>query len=488
MDFMATRTRRRRSRYSFRPRWLTLKRTVALAITAVLFIVGLYGVRTAVALGKVFHTDPVSAVVNLVHGGGGSKIQGDVANLKRINIALYGYGGPGHDGPYLTDSIMVVSLQPEADRTVRVAEISVPRDWYVPIELGNGKRGFDRVNQAYSSGMDGSGPVPSDQPGAGASVANPTLSRMLGLQIDYFVGIDFSAFKSAVDAVGGVDVNVPTSFTDSEYPAGECVNGGDCSYRRVHFDSGIQHMDGATALVFSRSRHGSDGEGSDFARSKRQQLITAAVKQKLLSVGGIGQLPDLLNALGDHVKTDLTINDAEAVYALVKNIDPASVVHISLDDQNFLYECGYPGNCDSAVIYAHDSTYQELKHFDESIFVDSSLTGNGVHIAIKDGSGTGNGASTRWTAIFGQLGWHLDDQGPVRRTTTTKVIDGSAGAAPGVAKWFADYFGVPVTAPSAAPASASGKATPGSGISPTVTIILGADEEHAFNNAPGWGH
>jgi LCP family protein required for cell wall assembly len=484
---MATRTRRRRSRYNIRPYWMTAKRVIGISLSALILALSLFGVRTVVGLAKAFNTTPIDALQQLIQGKGGSAIQHDsVQSLKRINIALYGYGGPPHDGPYLSDSIMVISIQPQASGPPRVAEISVPRDWYVPIDLGGGKHDHGRINQAYADGMDGDGPVAAGQSNAGASVANPTLSHLLGLDITYFAGVDFSAFQDAVDAVGGVDVDVQNTFTDYQYPAGECVNGRGCGYMTVHFEAGRQHMDGRTALQYARSRHGGGSEGSDFARSKRQQLITAAIKQKVLSIGGIGKLPDLLSALGDHVKTNLTISDAEAIYDLVKGVDPASVVHVSLDDQNFLYECGYPRDCGAAFIYAHDSSYASISHFTNSVFVDPSLTANPVHITIEDGSGTGNGASSRWTSVMGQLGWKLDDQGTTDRTATTQVIDTSGGSGAPVARWFAAYFGVGVTTPTPSPGATPG-ATPAAAGDSGITIILGRDEEKAFNNDPGYG-
>ncbi len=275
---------------------------------------------------------------------------------------VYGYGGNGHDGAFLSDSIMLISINPQTNGSAQVAEISIPRDWYVPIELGGGKTTYGRINEAYADGMAGQGPVAANQPTAGASVADPTIEHLLGVNVDYFVGVDFTAFKAAVDSAGGVDVNVQHSFTDTQYPHGECDQG-DCSYMTVHFNAGMQHMNGATALIFARSRHGDNGEGSDFARSRRQQLVIAALKQKVVSIGGIGSLPDLLNALGDNVLTNLTVGDAEALYGLVKNVNPASIEHVSLDDTNFLYDCGYPVNCGAYYLYAHDRTFASLQHF-----------------------------------------------------------------------------------------------------------------------------
>ena len=68
----------------------------------------------------------------------------------------------------------------------------------------------------------------------------------------------------------------------------------------VHFNAGMQHMNGATALIYARSRHGNNGEGSDFARSRRQQQMIVGLKSQIESIGGIGKLPDVINALGEQ--------------------------------------------------------------------------------------------------------------------------------------------------------------------------------------------
>ena len=167
------------------------------------------------------------------------------------------------------------------------------------------------------------------------------------------MGVDFNAFKQAVDAVGGINIDVPAAFTDYQYPAGEC-DLGNCGYITVRFKAGMQHMNGATALIYTRSRHGNNGQGSDFARSRRQQQIIVALKSQIESVGGIGKLPDVLNALGNNVLTDLSIGDAESLYGLVNGVNPAAIEHISIDDTNFLYDCGYPTRCGSYYLFAND--------------------------------------------------------------------------------------------------------------------------------------
>jgi LCP family protein required for cell wall assembly len=481
---MATSTRRRRSSYDAVPRWVTPKRVIATVALIVTLVVVTFGVRLSFALAKAFNTNPITAVISALQGGNGSSVDIAHRNLQRINIMLYGYGGGGHDGAFLTDSLMLISIKPQASGPPQIAEISIPRDWYVPIQLPN-DRHFGRINEAYSDGMMGQGSVPAGQTNAGASIANPTLEHLLGVHIDHWVGVNFHAFQQAVDAVGGVDVNAPNTFTDTAYPHGECDQG-DCSYMTVHFDAGTQHMDGATALIFARSRHGTGAEGSDFARSRRQQLIVAALKQKAVSVGGIGSLPDLLNALGDNVLTDLKIGDAEALYGLVKDVDITKVEHISIDNTNFLYDCGYPNRCGAYYLYAHDSTFHTLGQFMNNVFPTTDALGEHAQVTFQDGSGRRSDASQRWTALMSELGFTTQDGGTAPTQTATAVIDRSGGKDAKTAKWLAAYFGVPVTtqAPASPSAGASAGAVPTNG---GIVVVLGGAEESAFGGNPGVG-
>jgi LCP family protein required for cell wall assembly len=490
---MAESTRRRRSSYNVMPRWLSTKRLLAIVASAAVLVVGVFAVRTVLGLAHLTRQNPLGVIGDLIGGKSGSTISRANTDLHRINFAFYGYGGPGHDGAFLTDSIMVVSVQPRPTGPPAVAEISIPRDWYVPIPLGNGKATAGRINSAYSDGVSGMGTVAANDPAAGSSVANATLEHLLGIHIDHWIGLDFQAFKTAVDAVGGVDVVVPNTFTDYSYPAGEC-NGGpgqNCAYTTVHFNAGPHHMNGTLALEFSRSRHSNDnGEGTDFARSRRQQLIVAALKQKVVSLGGLGHLPDLLNSLGDNVVTDLHVNDLEAVYSLLKDVDNKSILHVSFDDTNFLYECGYPANCGAAYIFAHDRTYGQIAHYVQNVFVDPTALGQHAQVTFQDASGRGLNASGRWAQLFKYMSVNAIDGGPVSRQSMTQVIDQSGGKDAATAAWLAQYFGVTVTHPPATTAVAGTlKASPTAAVAGVggVLVILGQAEETAFLGNPGVG-
>jgi LCP family protein required for cell wall assembly len=480
-----TTRRRRRSTYDLAPTWLTRGRVLLACVVLVVGLVGGYGARLVLSLGSLFGESPLSVITDIIHHGSGGS--GSVANKfatgQRVNIALYGYGGSGHDGAFLTDSIMVVSIQPRGEgRSPQVAEISIPRDWFVPIPVGGSQKTYyARVNEAYSIGQAGLPVSSPDYSGdhGGGGLADATLSKMLGIPIDHFVGLDFTAFKSAVDSVGGVDINVAHTFTDNNYPRGECDDPQhpDCAVETIHFNAGPQHMDGATALIFARSRESADPqEGTNFARNKRQQLVLTAIKQKVLSVGGLRNLPDLLSSLGDHVKTDLPLGDALALYDLVKNVDAGTFEHVSIDSGNLIYECGPPygtASCPAAYEYPYDHSFATIQHFVQNIFPPGATVAEHAPVSVQDGSGRNQGAARRWSALFASTGLAAGDGGAVALSPTTRVIDASGGRYASTASWLAHFFGAQVE--TAAPATGSTAAAPGG-----ITVVLGQDEERSF--------
>ena len=483
--------RRRRSRYSVVPSWVTRKRAVVSVIvmfSLLLVAGGIYGVRLSLALAKTFHTNPISAAIGALQGGGGSGIDRQRQHYQRINIVLYGYGGSQHSGAFLTDSIMVISIMPMQGHPPQIAEISIPRDWFVTIPLRNGKSTAQRINFAYAAGMLGEGPQPASAVDAGAAVADPLVAHLLGIGINYFVGVDFNAFKQAVDAVGGINVDVPAAFTDHQYPAGEC-DLGNCAYETVHFNAGMQHMNGATALIYARSRHGNNGQGSDFARSRRQQQIIVGLKAQIESIGGFGKLPDVINALGSNVLTDLTIGDAESLYGLVNGVNPASIEHISIDDTNFLYDCGYPTRCGGAYLYANDQSFASLSHFVQDIFPTPTALAEGAPVTFINASGRNNNATTRWASLMNMVGFSTKAGGKAPAQVATQVIDNSGGKDAATAQWLAAYFGVTVTTEPAPTAPVTTPpATPAAAAAGGVTVILGSAEEQSFLGNPGFGH
>ena len=126
------------------------------------------------------------------------------------------------------------------------------------------------------------------------------------LDLHYYLRMDFKAFEEIINEVGGITINVDNNFIDQLYPAANN------EYQTIQFNKGIQTMDGKTALIFARSRHGNNGEGSDFARSKRQQKIILALKEKILSFSTLTnpiKINNIRKTLEKNIRTDIEFSD-----------------------------------------------------------------------------------------------------------------------------------------------------------------------------------
>lgn len=242
----------------------------------------------------------------------------------RVNILLLGMAGGTYDGPDLTDTIIVASINLQ---TKSVALLSIPRDiWSETLK--------DKINSAYHYGE-------VKKQGGGMTLARAIIEDVTGLPIHYVVTLDFTQFESIITALGGIDVNVTQAFTDTEYPIAGRENDlcdGDptfaCRYETIHFDVGVQHMDGVVALKYVRSRHAEGDEGTDFARGRRQQDVISALKQKILASKPWFH-PSLASTLFKTIDaatdTDMTVGEQLTVGKLMAGTSSSAFTKISIE-------------------------------------------------------------------------------------------------------------------------------------------------------------
>ncbi len=272
----------------------------------------------------------------------------------RINVLLLGIGGAGHDGPELTDTMILASFRPS---TNEVGMLSIPRDLVVPID-GYGYRKINNINAFAEMAEKGSGPA--------ASVA--AVEDLFGQKIHYYVKADFSSFEELIDAVGGIDVYVDRSFVDTTYPTDDHL------VQTISFTEGWAHMDGETALEFSRSRHGNNGEGTDFARAARQQKVLLAAKDKILSSQVLlnpSKLNKMIELVTTNVKTNMTGWEMLKFARFAPNIANDNVSHYVLDSSagSPLYASTING---AYVLLPRRDDYAELKTIAENIFTEGT--------------------------------------------------------------------------------------------------------------------
>jgi len=321
----------------------------------------------------------------------------------RTNILLLGIGGGTHDGPNLTDTIIFASINQKANT---VTLISIPRDLWVV----NGSTG-EKINEAYADGQDNNN--------KGLVYTKAVVSHIVGQPIHYAFRIDFGGFVKAVDEVGGIDVQVPETLDDYHYPIDgsedlPCDHSEDeiktfvatasadqllwdffpCRYKHLHVDPGTVHMDGITALEYVRSRHGVGDQGSDFARSKRQQQVIEAFRGKVLSAGILlnpSKIIGLYNILENSIDTDISQEDFAPFISLVQKIKSAKITSVVIDYGDPAN--GRPGLLEQGPIdSAHNNAYTLIpragdQNFSEiQAFIACELTGGACPLPTVPGT------------------------------------------------------------------------------------------------------
>jgi len=382
----------------------------------------------------------------------------------RVNILLLGNGGDGHDGPDLTDTMMVASIDP-VNKTA--ALLSVPRDLWVKMPtnfMGN----YQKINAAYESGkysylgkQDASnGNTKAVE--AGFKSADQAVSQVLGITIHYNAVVDFSAFKQAVDTLGGVNVNVPTQLYD---PTMAWEN----NWNPVLAKAGPQTMNGKQALLYARSRETS----SDFARGERQRLLITAIKQKAVSLGTLSnpiKISQLMGAFGNNAVTDMSLSDAVRLYDLTKGISDSSIQSLDLvtAPNNFITTGNMNGTSidePTAGLY----NYNAIQIYVRSNLKDGYIAKENAQVTVLNGTNTPGLATTKANELK-SYGYNVTkvDNAPTTSYPKTVLVDLTNGADKYTKHYLENRYGVTATTK-----------LPDSSIQPNganFVIILGQDQ------------
>lgn len=248
----------------------------------------------------------------------------------RVNILLTGYSvdDPGHGGADLTDSILVLSLDKE-EKTGYM--LSIPRDLYVFIP----GRGQAKINEAYQAGEQQEFSE-LGLPEGGAGLLERVIMDTFAIDIHYYALIDYTTVREVVDALDGVAVTIDSEDERGIYdPNFKPEEGGP-----LELTNGTHKIDGQTALKLTRARgatHGSYGfPRSDFTRTQHQQLVLAAIKDKLtwnLMLDPRKNGP-ILDAFADNAVTDVRLSDALPLFRLVTSVPDDKLESVGLHDIN----------------------------------------------------------------------------------------------------------------------------------------------------------
>jgi LCP family protein required for cell wall assembly len=351
---------------------------------------------------------------------------------ERVTILIMGLDyrdwSAGGDGPSRTDSMMLLTVDPVA-KTAGI--LSIPRDLWAVIP------GFtpNKINTAYYFGE------LYKVPGGGPELARKTVEQTIGVPIDYYAQIDFSAFIRFIDLIGGVKIDVPTAITVD--PLGNDT-------QPKNLKPGVQVLPGDVALAYARERHAA---GGDFARAGRQQQIVLGIRDRILEFdllpGLIANAPAIYAELSSGINTNLSLTDAIKLAVLAAQIDRSQIVHGVIGEQDIIY--GRSPD-DLAILIPIPDKIRALR---DSIFTSSGALGpltpgsaeervaaEAARIAIQNGSGDGD-LGTRTQNFLNGLGAQVLQVNPATLVGQTILVDHTGN--PYTLAYLAQLMGVPST-------------------------------------------
>ena len=285
-----------------------------------------------------------------------------------INLLVLGLDRRPAEGDIITrtDTIFVVTIDPQ---TKTAGILGIPRDSWVDIPLPDGGGIYqERINTVFAAGEQGG------YSGGGKELAKDVVEENLGINIDHYVLIDFEGFIEVIDALGGIEIYVEEEIDDPTYSRTELPG----DYYPLHFDVGDQHMDGQTALDYSRTRTGN----SDLDRIRRQQqvifaAIDTALQRDLVSPD---KLFDLWKDYKGAIETDINDIQAPGFARLASQVDPADIAALSIGAAT----TPFTGPAGQAVLLIDKDIVQEIV---AALFAtDRRLTEEAALVEVQDGA------------------------------------------------------------------------------------------------------
>jgi LCP family protein required for cell wall assembly len=265
--------------------------------------------------------------------------------LERLNLLLLGADDSPTRRGIRTDTMIVVSIDPASGNA---AMISIPRNYArAPLPAGQGLWDCNcfpqLLNDLYYEGTRNPDAFPG--PGTGGENAiKGGISEILGIPIHYYAMVNLAGFVGIVDALGGVEINVPNEIVEPQY-------GGPGLSGLVVIEEGLQVMDGYTALAYSRIR----SQSSDYARMNRQRCVVKAVLDQSDPLELLAAYPTIAGVLREAMQTDIPLSRLPDFIDLLPKIDTADVVALSITPPEYLAGFTAQGQnmYDAALIQEH---------------------------------------------------------------------------------------------------------------------------------------
>lgn len=331
----------------------------------------------------------------------------------RVNVLVAGNSvdDTGHNGASLTDSIMVLSID---TRKKTALMLSVPRDMWVPIS----GQGHSKINAAYTyDGMDS---------------LKDVIETNLDIPVHYTALVNYSAFKDAVDAVGGITITIksddPRGIYDSslDWTSRTC-----CALAK--YPNGKVTLNGKQALNLARARgegYGSYGFNADFTRTEHQRLMLLGIREKALKSSTLSnplKISNLVSAIGQNVTTDLELKEIQTLYSYAKEIDVAKIDSYNIntlkgDDEMMLSNYTSPDGQSALIPAAGIDDYTEIAAQIKRIFTASPIAKEAARVVVLNATETA-GLARAQASLLAAQGMSIAAQSNATVQPTTTLVD-----------------------------------------------------------------
>lgn len=368
----------------------------------------------------------------------------------RVNILLAGNSSDAeaHGGASLIDSIMLVSVNTRENTAFM---LSIPRDLWVNVPGA----GYGKINTTGAvEGFNENG-----FPKGGIGALEKTLSTNLGIDIHYYSLVNYTAFKDAVNSVGGIDVNIQSADKRGLYdPSFRAHEGGP-----LKLPNGQNHLNGQVALNLARAR-GDPYNGvagaygfpqSDFDRTNHQRMMMLALKDKAISAQVLSnptKVGKLMDSIGNNVKTDFQLNELTSLFHLMKGVNTANIQSLSLnnaDGKNLLVNYTAPGGQSALAPAMGPEDFSGIKAYISKVMNANKATKEGAKIVVLNG-GEVVGLAKEEGDYLGKKGFSVIQVGDApAKADTTKIIDNTSGKMPETKKMLQKIYGSTTTSDAA---------------------------------------
>src|SRR5215212_1216114 len=338
----------------------------------------------------------------------------------RINILFVGLRGGDPikgDCPFCTDTLIVLTVDPT---TKTAGMLSIPRDMWVNIP----GFGYSRINTAWTLGRG------SKLPGGGPALTMKTISHFIGVPIDYYVQVDFDTFVDIINLLGGVDV-----YNEETIVLDPMAHGKDFPKTKITC-CGMRHLDGRTALAYSRCRHIEQGcQDGDIGRAKRQQKVIFGIRDKVLSPENfpklLSQSSQLYNIFSEGIHTNLSLQDAIKLAVLAKDISPKNIKNAVIDNSMLAYGNVILGGQRASIMKPLPDKIRVLR---DEVFTSTGPVGpkaqgdpaflmqaDGARVRVLNGTSTDQ-ISTQTQSFLLRQGMAVTEIGKTRAASRTTII------------------------------------------------------------------